>query len=368
MAVTRAGVGQRVDLIGGTSTPLTRTITLNVSPAVENAYAIVSCGYIAAATVTGASFSAKWDGVAMTPLLTSRLHFNSNKSTLTGWIIEVDEGGTIDAEVTFDDVPAGVLFLAVSVFANVEPLDLPNIASAVVSAVGSGAVTSSGVTVASGVPADRVISVHQVGLLNAFTGFNGTRVVAPLAAGAGQMILGESRGAPSVVPTAAHGSTAGWGAFGLNLNALPLTHLGFSGSALVSPGSFGADLYRFAEPHPDRDYLVLPSGSADPKVIASKTVVTANGVAMPVWIKDPDDTLDYTLRWNNHLAPDDEIIAVEHTSSGSVRIISEAFEGDMTQFWVKGATRGVTHPVRVRFWTKRGRQHDFTAFIAAENN
>jgi len=92
---------------------------------------------------------------------------------------------------------------------------------------------------------------------------------------------------------------------------------------------------------------------------------------MPVWVKDPDDTLDYTLRWNNHLAPDDEIVNVEHTPSGSVRIISEAINPDdtaMTQFWTRGATRGVTHPVRIRFWTKRGRQHDFTVFIAGENN
>lgn len=372
MAVTRAGVGQRVDLIGATTTPGTRTVTFNVSPAAENAYGIVACGYVAAATVTGAALSVKWDGVAMTPLLASRLHFASNKSALMGWIIEVTDGGPTEAEVTFDDVPTGVLFTSAAVFANVEPLNLGAITSAVVSAVGTGAVTTSGVTVPSGVPADRVISVHQVGLLNAFSAFSGTRVAAPLSPGAGQMILGESRGATSVVPTATHGSTADWAAFGLNLDALPLTGLGFSGSVSVPPGSFGASLYRFAEPHPDRDYLVPPVGSADPKLIAgSDGVVTANGVTLPVWIKDPDDTLDYTMRWNHHLAPDDEIIKVEHTSTGSVRIISEAINPAnraMTQFWVKGATRGVTHPVRVRFWTRRGRQHDFTAFIAAENN
>lgn len=368
MAVSRAGIGYHQGLVGATTTPATRTLTLNVDPAVENAYGILACGFIAAATVTGATLSAKWDTVAMTPLLASRLHFATNKSALMGWIIPITEGGPTEVELTFDDIPTGVLFLSAAVLADVEPLDLANISSAVVSAVGSGAVASSGITVPSGVPADRVISVHQVGLLNAFTGFNGTRVAAPLSPGAGQMILGESRGAPSVVPTVTHGSTASWAAFGLNLNALPLTGLGFSGSFSVPPGSFGADLYRFATPHPDRDYMVPAAGSADPAIVAGNSVVTANGIPMPVWFKDPDDTLDYTLRWNLHLAPDDEIIGVEHTTSGSLRIISEAFDTSKTQFWVKGATRGVTHPVRVRFWTKRGRQHDFTAFIAAENN
>ena len=378
MAVGRAGVGYTSKYILGGSTSGSVECPVNVSSA-SDTYGLAFFGLTGDTDIsTSGAFTATWDSVAMTPAgdpLFFDEHTGHYHSVLAPFIISGPTSG--DVAVAYSGIEGGLItknvFLAAVAFSSVEALDLDSIEDAVVTATGSTSVATSSVTVPSGVPADRVISAHLIGQFLAFSGFSGTKLAAPLRAGGGQLLVGESRGATSVVPTVTHNaSSANWAAWGLNLDALPIESLGFATSTLVIPaGSFGVDLYRWAEPHPDRDYMVPKSGSADATVIAGATVRSANGVLMPVWVKDPDDTLDYTLRWNNHLAPDDEIVAVEHTPTGSVRVISEGINPDntaMTQVWIKGATRGVTHPMRIRYWTKRGRQHDFTVFFAGENN
>ncbi|MBK8772573.1 MAG: hypothetical protein IPM06_19410 [Rhizobiales bacterium] len=96
--------------------------------------------------------------------------------------------------------------------------------------------------------------------------------------------------------------------------------------------------------------------------------MSADGVAMPVWEKDIDDTLEYTLYWPNHIVDDDEIVAVEYTSSGSLRVVAQAFEGVMTQVWLSNAAAHVQHLVRVRISTRHGRRHDRTFYITGVNN
>lgn len=381
MAVTRTGVGYTASYISGASTSGSIDTDFNVA-AGENTYGVAVVGFVGDTDIsTSATFTPTWNGNAMTSLLTAPLYFDEHSShyhsMLDGWIIEDPAAGATTVAAAYASVVGGLItknmFLAAAALSTVEPLDLDNITDAVVSAVGSGSVSSSGVTVASGVPADRVISAHLIGKLRAFSSFNGTRLAAPLLAGGGQLLLGESRGDTSVTATATHNAaTANWAALGLNLDALPVDGAGFAGAITIPQASFGADLYRFALPHPDRYYVVPAAGAdSDPTLILGATLRAANGVMMPVWTKDPDDTLEYTFSWNNHLAPDDEIAKVEHSSEGSLRIISEGINADdtaQTQFWTKGATRGVTHPVRIRWWTKRGRQQDFTAYIYGANN
>lgn len=372
MAVKRIGVGYTQAYLLGGDAAGSKSFSINVGTG-ENTYGIVAYGIVGDSDIDGATLGdVTWDSEAMTSLC-DPLYFDTNNSILTGWVIENPGSGTVAAP--YADLPFGLLtknlFVAAVAVSSVEPLDLGSIASAVVTAEGSGSVSTSGVTVASGVPADRVISAHLIGKFRAFSAFNGTKLAAPLLAGGGQLLLGESRGDTSVVATAVHTSTsANWAAWGLNLDALPVEDLGFDASLTIPAGSFGADLYRWAIPHDDRYYVVPAAGTSDPNLIAAAaTTRGANGVDMPVWTKDPDDTLEYTLRWSNHLADDDEIIRVEHRADG-LQIFSELINEDMpaeTQFWVKGAIPGVTHPVRIRFWTRRGRQHDFTAFIAGTN-
>ena len=373
MAVTRAGVGYTRDYVLGGDADGSRSFGINVAEA-DNTYGIVAFGIVGDSDIDGATLSVTWDGVAMEPLL-EPLYFDTDNSILTGWIIENPTSGTVAA--SYADLPFGLitknLFVAGAAFTSVTPLDLDTIASSVVTAEASGSVSSSGVTVPSGVPADRVISAHLIGKFRSFSNFSGTRIAAPLLAGGGQLLLGESRGSVSTVATATHiQSSANWAAFGLNLDALPIETSGFAPLTITIPETtFGADLYRWAIPHPDRYYMVPQAGVQDASLIAGDTQ-NVNGVDMPVWLKDPDDTLEYTLSWNHHLAPDDEIIAVKHTPLiPALRILSEGVNPDdpsMTQFWTRSGLAGTTHPVRIRLWTKRGRQHDFTVFIAGENN
>lgn len=380
MAVRRAGIGY--DRAGGVGTSGSLDFSLNVAD-VENAYGFVFMGFVGDTDVsTTGVFDATWDAAEMVPLLDDPLYFDEHSghyhSALQGWVIADPAAGATDIEIPWSGVESGLfagraVFGAATVLYSAEPLDLENITDAVVTAVGSTSVSTSGVTVASGVPADRVLSAHLIGKYRGFTNFSGTRLAAPILPAAGQLLVGESRGAASVNATATHNaSSANWAAFGLNLDALPVDALGFSSSITVPPdaGSFGADLYRWAIPHPDRYWMVPPANSSDPTVIVGATTRASNGVDMPVWVKDPDNVLEYTLAWNHHLAPDDEIVRVEHRADG-LQIISELPNPDNpveTQFWTKGGTPGVTHPVRVRWWTKRGRQHDFTAFLYIENS
>lgn len=374
MAVGRAGVGYTQKYILGPDADGDASCDVNVAPTATNTYGIVTFGIVGDSDIDGATLGATWDGEAMVSLF-DPLYFDTDNSILRAWIIEAPTSGEVLA--TYADVPFGLItknvFLAAAVFSSVSPLDLDTIESAVVTAVGSGSVGSSGVTVPSGVPADRVISGHLIGKFRAFSGFSGTRIAAPILAGGGQLLLGESRGAASTVVTATHNaSSANWAAWGLNFDALPIEGLGFSSSITIPAASFGAGLYRFATPHPDRYYEVPAMHTSDPNVIANGvTLRNANGVDMPVWVKDPDSVLDYTLRWHNHMAPDDEIVRVEHVPFGSLQIISEAIDPDnahMTQFWTKGGTPGINHEVLVRLWTRKGRQDDFTCFIQCENN
>lgn len=375
MAISRAGIGYTSHYIAGPDAAGSETVGLSVSAAAEHTYGIVAYGWTGEVDISAADFDVSWGGDTMVPLCDPLL-FDSDESYLRGWIIADPDPGATTITASYADIPFGLitrnLFVTAGVFGNVEPLDLDNIGDLVVTAVGSGSVGSGSVTVPSGVPADRVISAHLVGKLRAITGFSGTRLAAPLRAGGGQLVLGESRGQTSTPATATfNAATPNWAAFGLNLDARPVEGLGFSSAITIPVGSFGADLYRFATPHPDRDYMVPFAGAGDVNLIAGPRQRNSNGVDMPQWLKDPNSLLDYTLRWNNHLAPDDELIRVEHTPHGSLQIVSEAINPDdasMTQFWAKGGTPGINHPVRVRWWTARGRQDDFTAFIQVDDN
>lgn len=371
MAVTRAGVGYKAQKFGGGSASGSVTADFNVAASAQDKFGVVLAGWIGEVDTSAATLAPTWNTVAMTPLCNA-LRFDSNKSMLRGWIIADPAAGAASVAAAFAGMPTGLapkyLYVAAAALADVES-DLDSIVASVVTAVGSGSVGSGGITVPSGVQADRVYSGHLVGKLRAIDEFSGTRVAAPRIAAAGQLLLGESRGATTVTPTASFSAnTNQWAALGFNTEAMPLDALGFSSRVSVSPGNFGADLYRVAAPHPDREYTVPPIGAGDPRVIGGNYVRSSNGVLMPIWVKDPDDTLDFTLHWNHHLADDDEIVHVEHTTTGTLRVFSEAFDGAMTQVWLDGGTATITHPVRVRFTTRRGRRHDYTFYIAVGQN
>lgn len=372
MPVTRIAAAQLAAELAGSTTSHTISASVNINPSAgETVYGIALYGFTSGVSLAGDTIGCTWNGGAVIPLLAAPLLFGSNMNTLMGWIIENPPSGAVVASHSGIGTESlkRARFLTVGAWAQAEPLDLDNIQAAVVSAVGSTPATSHTLTVPSILPASRVIAGHLVGRGKKVTTYNGTRVaVAGPGNINGQLLMGERRGAESVDSTVTHNvSTALWGALALNVDPSPVA-FGASGRHKAGSGSFGGSVYRFAEPHPDRLYRVPEVGSATN--LAGNFVRSADGVAMPVWTKDPDDTNDYTLDWSEHLADDDRITHVEHTVSGSLRRFSEALDetGAMTQVWITGATVNVTRSVRVRCSTARGRRFDRTFWIAGTSN
>ena len=81
---------------------------------------------------------------------------------------------------------------------------------------------------------------------------------------------------------------------------------------------------------------------------------------IPIFIKDPDDNLDYSIDWSSWLDDD--------TISSSAWLFSGVEQGDSantntttsTTVWVKGGTVGRNGTARNRIVTAGGRQKDQT--------
>ena len=374
MPVTRIAAAQRAQLLAGNLTSHDIDVDVAVNPnAGPYVYGIAHYGWTGGVSVSGDTITCDWPGATLYPLLATPLLFGSDQNTLMGWIVEDPPSATVEA--SHSGIGTGLdtrsRFLTVGVWAQAEPLDLDNIQDAVVSAVGSSSVASHTITVPSILPASRVITGHLVGRGKKVSAYNGTRVASAATSGGGQLLMGECRGAESVDSTVTHNVNTGlWAALGLNLDPAPVA-FGASGRHKAGSGSFGGEVYgRWREPHPDRYYVVPPVGSAPQGAIAGNFARSADGVLMPVWPKDPDDSSDYTLNWTNHLAEDDKITHVEHTISGTLRRFSQAVDetGHMTQVWINGATIDVARSVRVRCSTAKGRRFDRTFWIAGTNN
>ncbi|MGU3650700.1 phage fiber-tail adaptor protein [Mycolicibacterium sp. A43C] len=341
-------------------------------------YAVVAAGFGGDVNLSGATFPGLWEGSAMTPLLAAPLLFGGNKQMLMGWIVEDPDPGINDIVFGHNGIPGSLWtnnrFLAVGLWSQAQQLDMATVKDRVVSTVGAAPTTQNKITVPSVKPAHRVISAHFVTGRD-FSAFTGARIAAPQLPGGnafigngGQLLLGETRGAASTEPTATQGSIASWASFGLNLAPAPLV-AGARSRMRAGVGRVGASVYRYAEPHPDRFYQVPPVGTFS-NVVAGNFILSADGVPMPVWPKDPDDTNDYTLDWSNHLAEDDRINHVEHTVAGALRKFSDAVDktGVRTQVWINGGTVNVNRPVRVRASTARGRRFDRTFWLAGVSN
>lgn len=377
MPVTRVATAQQSLLLAGNLTSHTIDRAVNVNPSAgPYVYGIVAYGFTSDVSLTDDPVTCTWTGGTPVALLASPLLFGSSQNMLMGWIVENPASGTVQVSHTGIGTStwAKARFLTVGVWSQTEQLDLVNIQAAVVSAVGSSNVTSHTITVPSILPASRVIAGHLVGRGKKITDYNGTKVASANSAGTpnspsgnGQMILGELRGAASVDSTATHSISTGlWAALGLNLDPAPVV-FGAKGTHKAGKGSFGASVYRFAEPHPDRLYVVPPVGSVNDKVLADNFIRSLDGVAMPVYVKDPDDTSDYTFDWSNHLADDDKITHVECAVSGSLHLVSQPALDDagvLTQVWISGSTVNVTRSVRIRCSTAKGRRFDRTFWIA----
>ena len=356
--------------VGSGATSTSKTLTHQVSTrARDRIVAFVAVLWNGEADTTGATFGVTFGGVAMTQIAAQT--WNSNKSTLRLFKLEDAPTGTQSVVASVSSMPTEVFtaryFLVESVtYSGINTVGDP------VTAGGSSA-TANTVAVSSVLPAHRVFTAHGVGKTRRFTAYNQTKrqqIASGVLDGKGSLLIGDAPGAATVTATATHNSsTANWGAIGV---AMTPSVVGISAKIKLRL-KLRASLakFRFADPHPDRDWTVPPIDSADPNELAGNFDISPDGVAMPVWIKDVDDTLDYTLRWYDHLAPDDDIVHVEHSVAGTtLRIESEDIgpDGGMTQVWLSGGSVHVNQPVRVRFTTRKGRRHDRTFFVSGVNN
>ena len=355
-------------LVGNLTTSGTKTLTHNVSTrARDTVVGYVALLWTGEADTSSAVFSATWDGDAMT--LVDEVRWNSDKEYLGLYKLEDAPKGSSSVVGSFASMPTELIltrnFQVISLsYSGVDTVSDPESDSG-----DSG--TSNTVTIASVRAAHRVLSVHGVGQLNYFTAYNKTKRATTSMFGGGQIWTGDAAGAASVTCTATiNSSTTDQGVIAVTMtpSVVELT----AGITVTNTMRASLAKLRFTEvTSPDRDYIVPAINSADPLALAGDFVVSADGVAMPVWVKDPDDTLEYTLRWHLHLADDDEIVHVEHLVSSPLRMESEAIDPDgnpVTQVWLSGGTPNATLPVRVRFTTLKGRRHDRTFYITGSNN
>ena len=365
-------------LVAGPATSGSKTLTHNVSTlARDRVIAFVAVLWTGEVSTSGATFGVTFGGVSMTQI--GSVSWDSNKGTLRLFKLEDVARGSKSVVASFSGMGTELItrnFMVASVtYSGVDEVGS-------VEDEGGSSTANNSVVVGSVKPAHRVLSVHGVGKLKALSAYNQSKRQALSMFGGGALIVGDAPGAETVTCTATNSpSTTLWGALGVAMTpsvveiaaSLPLSFL----------MKASATMFRVANPHYDREYTVLPAGQLSPEVITANGNFNRSGVWLPTWPKDTNDILEYTLRWDNFLADDDQIVSVQHTTSGSLRVFSEFprhvnDEADdeatailgraTTQVWLSGGTANVTHPVRVRFATLRGRQHDFTFWISGVEN
>lgn len=354
---------QGAALIAGGAATGSKTLTHNVSPAGrDTVVALVAVIFTSTINTTFATFSATFGGQAMTEV-------GSGKTwdTLAGCLhlfkLEDAPRGSQSVVASFIGAPTELAtrnFMVVSLtYSGVD-------AVTALTDAGSSSTTSNTVSVASVRPAHRVASFHGVGKSKKFSGYNQTKRNEVQMLGGGSLLAGDAPGDATVTCTATQPSTNEWGAIGVALTPSVVE----IAAALRIPHTVTAAMRTFREaiPHPDREWTVPPPEQGPVTMIAGNFARTPAGVLMPIWVKDTNDILEYTLHWDHYLADDDEITSVRHITSGSLRVFSETGSGSTTQVWLNGGTANITHPVVVRFGTKKGRQHDFTFYVAGIEN
>lgn len=88
-------------------------------------------------------------------------------------------------------------------------------------------------------------------------------------------------------------------------------------------------------------------------------IYSADGIAMPLYVKDPADIVDYTLDWSK-LIPNDAIAAVVYTvvTAPTLTVISSNFtaETNLTTCWLQGGVLDTTYTITSKITTTAGRE------------
>lgn len=86
--------------------------------------------------------------------------------------------------------------------------------------------------------------------------------------------------------------------------------------------------------------------------------------------KDPDEKLDYRIKWANRIEEDDEIVSSvwEVTTPNATLVIDdESIDGTDTIVWLTGGTEGEKYDVLNRVQTLIGRRMDQTGVLTIKS-
>lgn len=73
------------------------------------------------------------------------------------------------------------------------------------------------------------------------------------------------------------------------------------------------------------------------------------------FLKDPTDTLDYSMDWNVFLPTTDAITASDWSQPSGITVESHRFTARTTHIWISGGTVGETYIFSNRITTSEGR-------------
>ncbi len=87
----------------------------------------------------------------------------------------------------------------------------------------------------------------------------------------------------------------------------------------------------------------------------------------PLFLKDPDAILDYTLDWSSWLSAGDSLDTATFTAPAGITKVSESNTGTTATVILSGGTEGSTYEVLCRIVTDNGLQQDQSIKIKVTN-
>jgi len=83
---------------------------------------------------------------------------------------------------------------------------------------------------------------------------------------------------------------------------------------------------------------------------------------VPLWLKDPDAILDYSLDWSAWLG-EDTIVASTWLLPADLTKVSETFTSTQATIWLSKGTPGTRRTITNRITTAAGRTEDRTRYL-----
>jgi hypothetical protein len=256
-----SGHGAHLSLSGSGTTTWTHT----VSTLATNTVALVAILWNGDVDVTSASFTVTYSSTTMTKIAGPATWLSGVGSNPKSWMalysLASPPAGTSTVSVSWSGMSGTLLtdnLLGVSAsYSGVATVDAAVTATTTTS-------TNNSVTVTSVAPAHRVVTVHGIGLIRAFTSSYAGSLRAQSSLLGGQLLIGDTQGSSSITETLTQLSTPQWGAFGVNLEPAVVTASALAPPIALGPALGRAGVFRHSLPPASRTWLVGVGGQYGP--------------------------------------------------------------------------------------------------------